>query len=181
MVAEQVSASNLEIDGLDPSLNTKNQQASTRKGAFLLPLFWWARLLFSRAGRAHLQPFLRGYNIHSLKGVATMTEKISTVTIAGKEYPKMHMDHMKRAQIKSLKPLLAKLNDEQDLELAWDIIPVVFHGVSQEDADELTIGECKAILSDAGIATFEDPAKNKAVAVADEGITVGESSDSTNS
>ncbi|MHC6175471.1 hypothetical protein [Glutamicibacter sp. X7] len=110
-----------------------------------------------------------------------MADNISTVNIGGKEHPKIHMDHLKRGQIQGLKPLLEKLNESQDLEVAWDIIPVLFPGVSQEEADDLTIGECKKILSDAGIASFDDPNAKPESAPQNAEITLGESSASTNS
>lgn len=111
-----------------------------------------------------------------------MTEKISTVTIAGKEYPKPHMDHMNRGQIRNLKPLLSKLNEDQDVDVLWDVIGAFFPDVPQDDVDAIGLGEAKSLLSAAGVAKFDDEPADKDKEESEPAeITVGESSASANS
>lgn len=100
-----------------------------------------------------------------------MAEK--KITIRGKEYPEPHIDRMKRKAVKKLKPLLAKMQGE-DLDALWDLVGVMVPGIPAADLDDLDMGECKDILTTAGVAKFSDDAP-------DPEISAGESSASTNS
>jgi|GEM_PF-3839444 len=97
-----------------------------------------------------------------------------TITINGKEYPAPHIDRMKRKQAKKLKPLLGKLQGE-DLEALWDVVALMIPSLTPSALDDLDLGECKAIISRAGVAKFDDVQPD-----GDE-ITVGESGASTSS
>ncbi|MGO3147083.1 MAG: hypothetical protein ACTIJ6_05320 [Leucobacter sp.] len=100
-----------------------------------------------------------------------MAEK--TIELRGNTYPAPHIDRMKRKAIKKLKPLLAELQGE-DMEALWDLVGALVPGLPAKDLDDLDLGECKALLSDAGVAKFSNDAPEQE-------ITAGESSASTNS
>lgn len=102
---------------------------------------------------------------------AHMAEK--TITIRGKEYPKPHLDRMKRKQAKALRPLLERLQNE-DLDALWDVTGSLVPTLPKKDLDDLEMGECKSILSVAGVAKFDTDADAPE-------ITAGESSASTSS
>ena len=97
-----------------------------------------------------------------------------TITINGKEYPAPHIDRMKRKQAKALKPLLGKIQGE-DLDALWDVVALMMPSMTKPAVDDLDLGECKRILSAAGVAKFDDAAP------VDGEITVGESGASTSS
>lgn len=98
---------------------------------------------------------------------------LSQITIRGKEYPKPSIDSMNREQVRKLKPDLAKLQGE-DMEAIWDVIGHLIPKLSKETLDSLTIGECKRLLENAGVAKFTEGAPES-------DISVGESSASTDS
>lgn len=100
-----------------------------------------------------------------------MAEK--TIEIRGKKYPAPHIDRMKRKAIKKLKPLLADLQGE-DMDALWALVGALIPGLPVKDLDDLDLGECKELLTAAGVANFSSE-------TAQPGITAGESSASTNS
>lgn len=107
---------------------------------------------------------------------------LKTISILDKSYPEPSMDRMKRKQIKKLKPALERLQNE-DLDALWDVVALVVPTLPEEALEEIDLGECKKILSDAKIANFDDGNAEAEAAVEVDGaeITAGESSASTNS
>ena len=97
---------------------------------------------------------------------------LPTIEIRGTKYPEPAMDRMKRKAVKKLKPLLTRLQDE-DLDALWDLVGAMVPDLPAKDLDDLDMGECKDILTVAGVAKFNTEA--------DPDITAGESSASTNS
>ena len=97
---------------------------------------------------------------------------LSQITIKGKKYPKPSIDSMNREQVRKLKPALAKMQGE-DMDALWDVVGQLVPKLPKATLDALTIGECKDILTKAGVAKFDQPADGE--------ITVGESSASTGS
>ncbi|WP_346921693.1 hypothetical protein [Glutamicibacter creatinolyticus] len=104
---------------------------------------------------------------------------LETITVNGHEYPKPSIDRMKRKQVKKLKPSLERLKNE-DMDAVWEIVGLLIPSLSAAKLDDLELGECKEILTNAGIAKFDDD-KAKTDQETPEGITPGESSASTNS
>lgn len=68
-------------------------------------------------------------------------------------YPAPHIDRMKRKAIKKLKPLLAELQGE-DMDSLWELVGALIPGRPAKDLDDLDLGECKELLSGAGVAKF---------------------------
>ncbi len=89
------------------------------------------------------------------------------VTVRGKKYPKPHIDKLNRKQVKKLKPLLSRLQGE-DLDALWGVIGLLIPELSTSDLDNLTLGECKQVLTEAGVANFDD------AEAGDSEITMGE-------
>lgn len=100
-----------------------------------------------------------------------MAEK--TIEIRGNTYPAPAMDRMKRKSVKKLRPLLTRLQEE-DLDALWDLVGAMVPDLPVKDLDDLDMGECKSILTIAGVAKFDTESP-------DPDISVGESSASTNS
>lgn len=100
-----------------------------------------------------------------------MTEK--SIELRGKKYPAPSMNRMKRKAVKKLKPLLERLKNE-DLEALWEIVGAMMPTLTVAVLDDLDLGECKSILTDAGVAKFDSETP-------DAEITAGESSASTSS
>ena len=98
---------------------------------------------------------------------------LPTITIRGIQYPEPSIDRMKRKQVKAMRPLVARMQDE-DLDSLWDIVALVIPALPADTVDDLELGECKAILEKSGLAKFSNEPQS-------EEITAGESSASTNS
>ena len=102
------------------------------------------------------------------------------IKIREKEYPRPSVNLMKRKQVQQLKPALQRMQEEEDMEALWDVLGLMVPDLPKRVLDDLTVGECKRVIQDAGLAVFtgED-------AVDEDGhdveITVGESSASANS
>ncbi|MGO1319931.1 MAG: hypothetical protein ACTII7_07795 [Galactobacter sp.] len=104
---------------------------------------------------------------------------LPTITIRGKKYPQPSLDRLKRKQVKKIKPVLTRVQNE-DLDAIWDTVGLLISDLPSTVLDDLELGECKTIIEAAGIAKFsndEEPASG----ADDDEITVGESSASTNS
>lgn len=107
---------------------------------------------------------------------------LPTVNINGNTYPAPSIDRLKRKQIKNLNPALERMRNE-DLDAIWEIVGLMVPTLPEADLDELDLGDCKKILSDSGIAQFNDsaPADGAEQGDAEAPITLGESSASTDS
>lgn len=78
-----------------------------------------------------------------------------SISIRGKKYPKPHIDNLNRKQVGKLRPLLTKLQKE-DLDAVWGVIGVLVPNLPASTLDELQLGECKTILTEAGVANFDN-------------------------
>lgn len=104
---------------------------------------------------------------------------LPTITIRSTEYPKPSLNRLKRKQVKKLKPVLSRVQNE-DLDAIWDTVGLLVSDLPATVLDDLDLGECKDIIEAAGVAKFSDDRETEPSSDDDE-ITVGESSASTNS
>lgn len=97
---------------------------------------------------------------------------VSKVEINGKSYPKPSLDRLKRKEVKKLKPALERLKNE-DLDALWELVGLLVPTLSAAALDALDMGQCKEVLTEAGVAKFEDDKVTEPES--ESGISVGES------
>lgn len=100
-----------------------------------------------------------------------MTAK--TITIRGKKHPEPNIDRMKRKQAKRFQEIAKSIEKDPSgagMDLLWEMVGVLIPTLPEDDLDDLDMGECKKILSDAGAMQFEDDSEPVPT------VAVGESS-----
>lgn len=80
---------------------------------------------------------------------------MSTMQIRGKKYPKPNPNKFKRHQVKAIKPIMAKIQDN-DMEALWEVIELLFPDIPAHELDDLDLAECKSIVERAEIASFKN-------------------------
>lgn len=83
---------------------------------------------------------------------------LKTITIRGAEYPEPSIDRLKRKQAKNLANVMKEvgaleggIEDVSALDVLWDLVGIVIPTLPEDVLDDLDLGECQEILSDAGL------------------------------